>query len=387
MLKMFTAFTTEIDDMDLAIEEICGQIDLKNGLLKNSIGLLNCYSEFVDTGVVKAICDALPFDVLGCTTSGCGTNGGNHALGLTLTVLTADDVHFKAELTKPLAENRKERIYQAYEKAVSEMAEKPQFILAYLPLIFTVDGEVVLEDLRAASGDLPVFATLAVDHTRDYHTASVIMNGEVYSESMAMILLFGNVHPRFVVGGLMEEKILKQKAIITDSKDNIVKEVNGIPVVQYMQSLGLTTEDGQIQGVAATTPFLVDYNDGTRPVVRSIFAQTPEGYAVCGGRMPIGSTLSIGSIDHDSVLQATATVLKTILDAKDTSGALVYSCIGRNYALGVKTSDELDLIREQLGEKLPFMAAYSGGEVCPLYSTNGGLRNRFHNNTIIVCIL
>jgi hypothetical protein len=36
---------------------------------------------------------------------------------------------------------------------------------------------------------------------------------------------------------------------------------------------------------------------------------------------------------------------------------------------------------------VPFLFAYAGGEICPLYTQNGRLVNRFHNMTAIGCAL
>ena len=386
MLKMLTAFTLEIDDVDLAIEEIKAQIDFEKELMKCSVGLVTCYSEFIDSGVVEKLCEVLPFDVIGCTTSSSGTEAGISSLALSLTVLTADDVVFETVLTQGLTDSQEEKIKAAYDAAKTGLKEEPKLALAFMPLIFTVDGEVFLEAMDSVSGHLPIFATLAVDHTRDYRYSTVICNGKSYKDAMAMVLIGGNVQPKFVVGGLPMERILKQQAIITDSHANILKEVNGIPVVEYLKNMGLTTEDGKVEGVTASPPFVLDYRDGTDPVVRAIFAQTPEGHAVCGARVPVGATLAISAIDHDVVLDVTAKVMETI-KAQELNGVLLFSCIGRNYALGANLLDELDLILKNLGGKTPFMAAYSGGEVCPMYDKQGHTKNRFHNNTIIACIL
>jgi FIST N domain./FIST C domain. len=386
MLKMLTAFTLEIDDVELAIEEIKEQIDFEGGLLKNSIGLINCFAEFIDTGVVEALCEALPFDVVGITTSSSGTNAGESTLGLSLTVLTADDVSFSMGYAKNAEQEQEKAILKAYETAGKSLDEQPKFVLAYIPLLFSVAGEVFLEAIAHAGDNLPVFAPLSVDHTRDYSASRVIVNGTAYKDAVAMVLVAGNVQPRFVLGGVTDQKTIKQKAIITASQANILKEVNGMPAIEYLRSLGLITTDGQIQGVA-TMPFLVNFNDGTKPVVRSIFGQTPEGYAVCGGRMPVGATLAIGSINHDVVLEATDEVLKTCMEAENVNGVLLFSCIGRNYALGMNVLDELQLIHNRFGKAVPFMSAYAGGEVCPVYDLDGKPQNRFHNNTIIACIL
>ena len=91
---MFSAFTEEIDDVDAAISEILGQLDLEHSLMKNSVGILHCYHEFIDSGVIKALSKKLPFDIIGITVPYVRMPGKASSMGLMLNILTADDVNF-----------------------------------------------------------------------------------------------------------------------------------------------------------------------------------------------------------------------------------------------------------------------------------------------------
>ncbi|MDR3233608.1 MAG: hypothetical protein LBT46_08110, partial [Planctomycetaceae bacterium] len=88
---MFNAYTNEIDDPDVAAAEITEQLKDKK-LLKNSVGIIACYFEFIETGVVEAICKTLPFDVIGCSVMGSAVNAAGSMEQLSLTILTGDDV-------------------------------------------------------------------------------------------------------------------------------------------------------------------------------------------------------------------------------------------------------------------------------------------------------
>jgi len=96
MIRMLTAFTREIDDIDAAVAEILKPLDLQKQRLKNSVGILMFHPSFLETGVIKAVSEALPFDSIGCTTSYLAAPGAIADMMLTVTVLTSDDVAFKA---------------------------------------------------------------------------------------------------------------------------------------------------------------------------------------------------------------------------------------------------------------------------------------------------
>jgi hypothetical protein len=199
-----------------------------------------------------------------------------------------------------------------------------------------------------------------------------------------MILISGDIKPSFSVASMVETKIMRQKAIITKSRDNILMEVNNMSVIDYMRSIGLASS-GRIEGLN-TIPFTIDFNDGGKPVVRAIFSMTPEGYAVCGGSMPINTTLGIGSIDHDDVISTTKESMKKLSLETKNNGLFIFSCVSRNMALGFDISAEMNTVQNIIGDKAPYFMSYSGGEICPIYTGAGKLINRFHNDTIITCL-
>ncbi|MDR0929065.1 MAG: hypothetical protein LBM74_05050, partial [Oscillospiraceae bacterium] len=69
MLKPFIAYTDEIDEIDVAVAAIRAQLgdDCPGGA--HALGLLACHVEFVHSGVAAAVAAAMPFPVVGLTSS------------------------------------------------------------------------------------------------------------------------------------------------------------------------------------------------------------------------------------------------------------------------------------------------------------------------------
>lgn len=386
MVKMLTAHTMEIDDVGLAVEEVLSQLDMPGSLLKNTAGVLTCYSEFIDSGVVGAICGALPFDVIGATTVGNADRDERGLMMLSLTVLTSDDVSFSAAYSDSLAGEQEQPLRAMYDLARIGLDGAPKLMISCLPLLFHIGGDETIAILDSICQGVPNFGTTAVDHTPDYRTAQTIMNGESSKDRMAILLLSGEVHPKFFVTRLSEERIAGQKpALITASSRNLLMEVNGMPVIEHMESLGMT-EGGKLENVNAV-PYVVDFGDGTPPLIRAIFAFTPEGYAVCGGVMPENATLSVGFIDHTDIMRTTERAMNEVASSAPVDGVLIFSCLARFLALGVDTDAEMELIGKLLPECVPYQFSYAGGEICPVYDQNGMPRSRFHNDTLVVLAL
>jgi hypothetical protein len=211
----------------------------------------------------------------------------------------------------------------------------------------------------------------------------MIYRGEHYRDRMALILAYGPVNPRFYLATISKDRILNKAALITASEGHILKEVNGRPVVEYFESLGLT-KASETSYAMTSLPFMLDYGDGTPPVSKVFIGLNENKYAICAGVMPEGSTLYIGVFDKGDVLFTTGETADEALSGKTPQGMLIYSCISRSMSLGSDLLAELNLVSQKAGET-PFMMAYSGGELCPTRINKGTAVNRFHNNTFIVC--
>jgi hypothetical protein len=390
MIKTLVAFTDEIDDVEYAIGQIREQIDFDGDLLANSVGLVGCLPAYIESGVVKALCDEAPFDVVGMTTIGGTATGVDDLTALTLTVLTSDDVSFKAAWTEPVTSEDDSIIKSSFDATADGESEAPKLIIAYVPLSMSVGGDFYNRAINEAGGGVPVFGALAVDDTPDYHNTSLIYNGESAPDRLAYVFVYGDVQPRFHLATISQEKISKDIGVVTKSQGNQIIEINDKPTSQFLVSQGLKLNDEGIFDGVNSFPYIVDFGDGAAPVIRIMFAVTPDGHAVCGGTIPEGAKLSIGYFDRDEILKSTNDAIKRIDLNTDTNGLIVFSCVGRYFNMDFEPDEEAEKVRLSLEPKaIPFQLVYGGGELCPISTTDGSgnLVNRYHNCTLIACVL
>jgi len=380
-MKMLNAWTLELDEPEVAVSEILEQLDLENNARKNSIGFITCSYDYVESGIVKAVCEAVPFDVVGCTTL---TNANNEDAGtmlFCLTAFTADDCQFVAAVTDPLGSDLDGAVSSAVQAATANLEQPAQIALAFLPMS-GIGGEIMLDALDKALAGVPIFGTVGCDHdTAEYSNTYIICNGECYRDCLSFLLICGNVTPRFVVTSTSDQNLRKQQAVITSSEGCLLKKVNSMTAKDYFESIGLATGRG-VEGMSSI-PFVVDYNDGSQPVARAIYGLNEDGSAVCGGIMPEGGTLYIGRMDVDDILLTAESSVKKLLSDGDACGIIMFPCLGRNMVLALDPMAEINVVRDAIGDSIPWHLAYSGGECCPVSGKNGQLLNRFHNFTFI----
>jgi hypothetical protein len=386
MIKTISLRTEEADDPEYAADEIVAQLDA-SCLLKYSVGIVSCLSDVIVSGVLKAVAEAVPFPVVGVTTissAGGGVPDDASDLMLLITVLTSDDVEFVCGVTTPIVSEDPAPFKSAWEQATLGRTQKPALMLSFAPLLVSVSADFFAECWSGISGNTPNFGSLAVDHNPDYHDSQTILNGEAFPNSYVFVLCYGDFTPKFFMGGISRERALAEKAIITSSRGNQLKEVNGISVAEYLTSIGITKNAaGEIEGINSF-PFIMDYNDGSAPVIRVMFAITPDGAAVCGGKTPEGAALMVGSITPEEIIRTSGEAFRQAA-AAEGSCALIFSCVGRYFTLGFNPHEEMKLAAKLLAH-VPYHFAYSGTELCPVYSKDGSISNRSHNDTIIICV-
>ena len=384
MVKSLTAYTTELDDVNVAIDQIVSQLNPTENLLKNTIGIVACHYEFVLSGVFKAVCDALPFDVVGTISCAQSVPHKTSSLLMSIMAVTSDDVEFDKVITPSLMDNPKQVISDSYKSA--RRIERPSLILTFTPFILQNCGDDYVDVLTEVSAGVPCFGTLSVDDTLEFKNCYMLTDGEFYRDKMAMVLIYGDIKPRFFVANISDSKILKKSAVVTKSAGPVLMEVNERPVIDYFNDLGLV-EASETQYAMTSLPFLLDYHDGAPKVSKIVITLTPEKYAICAGAMPEGSTLYMAVSDKDDVMVTTGEAVSNIHEQMDNASVLlIYSCIARNMSLGSEQYKEMDLINKEFCGKLGFLMANSGGELCPTKNTEGGAINRFHNNAFVACL-
>jgi hypothetical protein len=383
MLTMFTAYTEEVDDVESAVAEILEQIHLAR-LSANSVGLLFCHSEFVESGVADKLCARLPFNVIGMTSMAGATGAAYGVFTLNLAVLSADSVMFRTALTEPLtAANAGAAMAAAYNSARAQLPGDPAFIISLFPYLHDISSAEVLKHLDAACGGIPVWGSVASGMDMSYADSGVISNGRFHDKSAVMLLLHGPLEPEFIIASIPDKNIGDRRALITESDGCILKKANDVPLMEYFEDIGMVMRMGQDN---TTLPLMIDYGDGSKPVALAIYALTPENWAVCGGETPEGAFFFCGEMDKDGILESTGEALARIGEVKGKSCLLMLPCVTRFIILTPEQDEEMRLVAETLGTERPFVFALSGGEICPMRDRNGVLRNRHHNFSFSACL-
>ncbi len=174
--------------------------------------------------------------------------------------------------------------------------------------------------------------------------------------------------------------------LITKSKDNVLYELDGQSALSlYKKYLGEYAKD--LPGAAFYFPLNLKLASG-ESVVRTILSidEAKESMTFAGD-MPEGTiTRLMKSSVHRLIDGAQEAAQECLGNLGDVEGSLniLISCVGRKVVLGQNVDEEVEIVRETLGDKGVITGFYSYGEIAPI--SKGGCCE-LHNQTMTITTL
>jgi len=174
--------------------------------------------------------------------------------------------------------------------------------------------------------------------------------------------------------------------IITKSEANILYEIDGQSALDlYKKYLGDKAK--KLPQASLLYPLNVTPQGKKEPVVRTILRINNEDNSmILAGDVPENSKVQLMMASVDGIAtgaqHAAEFAMKNRVHKPDL--ALVVSCIGRKLVMNQRVEEELEHVREVVGEKIPMAGFYSYGEMAPF---NGSTTCELHNQTMTLTLI
>jgi len=174
--------------------------------------------------------------------------------------------------------------------------------------------------------------------------------------------------------------------IITRSEGSTLYEIDG------QSSLGLYKKylgDKSVEFTksALLYPLNVIAPGKTHAVVRAVVATDVENDAmIFADEVPQDSRVQLIMVSPDGIAQGayTASTLAMQNRVAKPQVALVISCIGRKVVMNQRVEEEIELVREVLGDGVAIGGFYSYGEIAPFHDTQS---SELHNQTMTLTLI
>jgi hypothetical protein len=172
--------------------------------------------------------------------------------------------------------------------------------------------------------------------------------------------------------------------LVTRSKGNILYEMDGRSALDlYKTYLG-----EHAQGLPATGllfPLCLRTSERPTPFVRTILGIDEEERSMTfAGDVPEGAYARLMKANFDRLIDGATGAARTSMEALGSSSpdlAILISCVGRKLVLKQRVEEEVEGVREVLGERPALTGFYSYGEISPF-----GPRTHceLHNQTMTI---
>ena len=174
--------------------------------------------------------------------------------------------------------------------------------------------------------------------------------------------------------------------IVTKSDGNTLYELDGQPALDlYIKYLGKKAKD--LPGAALLYPLNVTSKDENQSIVRSILnINEDENAVILAGDIPEHSKVQLMMTNVDHIANASERAARQALEPRKNKPevAFLVSCIGRKLVLDQRVEEEIEEVREVLGDDVILSGFYSYGEIAPFH---GEMSCRLHNQTMTITLM
>jgi len=391
MIKSYSIIINEVDEAELALEEFRSQLS-KLKLLENTVGIVTVNKDFVASGVYSAIAKASPFPLVGLTSYSQIVNGKIGTFMFSIMVLTSNDCEFACGMSEavPNTGEVKEQVQKCYNDLRSKLNKKAKLVFLYPNFMYGHYPNQYIKAITEIDNNIPIFGSLSNGEIMESATsARTLYCGNISNNQAAMLIISGNVEPKFYLGSITKESIMVPDiGVVTAADGNCLLEINNIKAKQFLEEANLKPDSAN-QKASLFSTFMADEKNEkgeiVSSVVKSLVRPKDDGYLFACG-VQVGSNLSTISFTSEVVMETAKNVMEQI-KAKHKEGTLImYSCLGRRAALLNEPHKEFELMNKTLGNNFNYIATCSGGEICPTSRTETEIVNNEHNETLIACI-
>ncbi len=394
-MKSALAVTHEVESVAIAAAEISAQINASLPPVKNKCGILFAEAGYDWDAFLPAISKETGMDIVGCTSTAQISTQGYHHLSATLLALGGDDCVFASAVTPALNEDNADEIKKAFAEAKNKLGDADfKVVFAFSSSTVGCSADDRLSVLNDLAGGKPVFGGIAGDYF-EFEKTRIFYNNEAREGALVILLVGGNVKPKFLVRNIPRKHLAKSK--VTASHGHTVDSIDGISAYEFMRRNDVDTDSTMSLFYSPLTLEMENEEDyDGEPVCRPFVALDPkDGSGTTIATVPVGSSVAVQVIQNSDIAATTRDVMESMVSEikRDNDESYEYStilgvtCAGRHVVLSYDYTREGEIAKEVIPQNINFAGFYSFGEYCPTSFNHGKAKNRLHNLSFGLCAL
>jgi len=217
----------------------------------------------------------------------------------------------------------------------------------------------------------------------NFNETFVVWNDKIEKNAITVLGLYGN-RIKIGFGSLGGWDPFGPQRLITRSKNNILYELDGFSALElYKKYLGEHAKDLPASGLLF--PLCLRINTDDVGVVRTILAvNEKENSLTFAGDVPEGAYAQLMKANFDRLIDGATGAAQTsfrAIGSKTPELAILISCVGRKLVLKQRIEEEIEGVRDVLGDSAVLTGFYSYGEISP-FTPNA--KCELHNQTMTI---
>ncbi|NVK21842.1 MAG: FIST C-terminal domain-containing protein [Kangiellaceae bacterium] len=317
--------------------------------------------------------------IAGCTTAGeiFGTRVSNEQLVVTTVEFAHSHVQIQHVDIEP-----EQNSFNVGQKLAQKLAREQLKHVFVISDGLKINGTALVQGMSSKLGnEINITGGLAADGSRfkqtwvwhgDKHSSSIVVAVGLYGDKLQVS--YGSFGGWDAFGPERE---------ISRSQDNVLYELDGQPALWlYKKYLGQHAEN--LPSSALLFPLGISRPNSDELLVRTVLSvNEADGSMTFAGDIPQGAKVRLMKANPDRLIDG-AQQAANLSKHEQSKLAICVSCVGRKMVMHQRVEEEIEIIKEVLGEDCQIAGFYSYGEICPHGEEHEVL---LHNQTMTITTL
>ncbi|MFC1708439.1 FIST signal transduction protein [Candidatus Omnitrophota bacterium] len=331
-------------------------------------------------------------NVLGCTGYGVITKQGVFKYGVAIMAIYSTKIKFSFGSSPEIDKIGPQRSGEQFALSALEQLGKSakEMSIIFSDGLIEKSSEMLLGIKGTLGRSFPIIGASAADNLLFQKTYQYF-NREVLNNALVGTILSGEV--TFGYGIKHGWQPLGRPHTVTLSLGNIMREIDGEPAINIYKNYFKKSEQeikSLLGRISILYPLGVHLIDEEEYLLRNVLRIDAGGGLVCQGEVPLESEVRIMLGTQQSALQAAKQAVEQAMNVFEHTpllGAIIFESASRINLLGHRVIEELNIIKNALGENVPLIGVCTYGEQAPLQSLEYQGSSHCHNETIAIITL
>ena len=274
--------------------------------------------------------------------------------------------------------------YKAGEEIANKLNDNDLKHVIVLSDGLNINGADLVSGLKSKIPRVSITGGLAADGSA-FNKTFVINDGKIVDKTIVGLGFYGDdLKVGYSSKGGWDSFGIER--LVTKSNKNVLYELDGMPALEiYKSFFGEYANDLPSSGLLF--PLSMRNSKNTTPLVRTILAINEEDQSLTfAGNIPQDSYVRLMKANIDRLISgAEDSAISANKNLKETSElAILISCVGRRLVLKQLVEEEVEVVRDVIGDKPCITGFYSYGEIAPFGEFSPC---ELHNQTMTITTL